>query len=194
MVEEGTEASWFVTHEFNMMVDFCVWVLERDGLTVAPFDRYAGGTGEARTQGLDADKWRAWLTAVVAREVARPSPMAQVLPPATWSGEPAVGAVLASLWDQYLPLFNDRPGQQLDSADPPQLDEPRRFWDALAPYRTRIPPLTLFLVGYAWPVDYLVPPAAAVLGVGDSDNAHATFATFAERAVRIAAELAQATR
>jgi hypothetical protein len=192
MTEEGTGAAWFVNREFNMTVDFCVWVLEQDGLTVAPFDRHRGGTGEARARGLDADNWQAWLTGVV-RESAHPFPMAQVLPPSTWGGEPAVGAVLASLWDQYLPLFNSRPGQELDSANTPQLDEARRFWDVLAPYRLRLPPLNLFFVGYAWPVEYLVPPMAAVLGVGDAASDTASD-TSTERAVRIAEGLAQAAR
>lgn len=179
MFRAGTKNPWFFSSGFNMMVDFCVWVLETDGLQVAPFDRHPAGDGALRARGFDAPGWRAWVIAVVAPQT---TPMATSEqgpagfmagthdPAAVWQGAPTIGTLLAERWEQYAPLALvrrawERPTQgahRSTTARPAS----QRLWDDLAPYHARIPPLHAYLVDYLWPVDYLVPPAAAILGIG----------------------------
>lgn len=63
MLALNTEDSFFfdVTTNTNPMVDFCVWVLEIDGLKVAPFDQHPDGDGSLRAAGLTAHDWQSWL-------------------------------------------------------------------------------------------------------------------------------------
>src|SRR5947209_2077699 len=60
-------------------IDFCIWVLEVDGLQVPPFDRHGAGGGSLRALGLDGAGGGAWLQTVVAvqagREAAENVPM-----------------------------------------------------------------------------------------------------------------------
>ena len=47
---------------FNHALDFCVWMLERGGLEVAPFDRHPmREDGALREVDLGADDWRIWV-------------------------------------------------------------------------------------------------------------------------------------
>jgi len=41
-------------------IDFCVWVLEQDGLQVPPFDCHPDGDGSLRTRGMTAETWLDW--------------------------------------------------------------------------------------------------------------------------------------
>lgn len=59
------EKPWFCDYSFNMSVDFCIWILELDGLRVPPFDHHPPGNGILQAAGLDADGWRLWLREVV---------------------------------------------------------------------------------------------------------------------------------
>lgn len=56
---------WFFDDHFDLMVDFCFWVLEADGLHVAPFEHHRGGDGTLQAAGLDAASWRGWMHEVV---------------------------------------------------------------------------------------------------------------------------------
>ena len=60
------ELSWRIDQSFNPYVDFCIWVLEIDGLRVPPFDQHPEGNRILQNQGLNADSWQKWLTTVVA--------------------------------------------------------------------------------------------------------------------------------
>jgi hypothetical protein len=60
------EIPWRIDHGFNADVDFCIWVLELDGLHIPPFDQHREGNSELQTKGLDAESWRNWLATVVA--------------------------------------------------------------------------------------------------------------------------------
>ena len=51
---------------FNRALDFCVRVLEIDGLKVPPFTRHADGDGRLRALGLREGNWTVW-TDIVAR-------------------------------------------------------------------------------------------------------------------------------
>lgn len=46
---------------FESIPDFCVWVLERDGLQVPPFDQHPDGNGELRDLGMTGEQWQAWF-------------------------------------------------------------------------------------------------------------------------------------
>lgn len=41
-------------------IDFCVWVLEQDGLRVSPFDQHPDGDGSLRARGMTAETWLDW--------------------------------------------------------------------------------------------------------------------------------------
>lgn len=50
---------------FYPQVDFCIWVLEQDGLRVPPFDCHPPGNGSLQIRGMDADAWRLWIKRIV---------------------------------------------------------------------------------------------------------------------------------
>jgi hypothetical protein len=51
---------------FNRALDFCVWVLEFDGLQAPPFDRHGDGDGSLQALGLDPGTWQVWVAQVAA--------------------------------------------------------------------------------------------------------------------------------
>src|SRR5215831_9411292 len=65
MFQVGTENRWLSHDGFNMMADFCVWALEKDGLQVPPFDAHPDGDGTLRSAGLQAQEWRLWTTQAI---------------------------------------------------------------------------------------------------------------------------------
>ncbi|MBA2396130.1 MAG: hypothetical protein H0V70_25675 [Ktedonobacteraceae bacterium] len=65
MLRPDIGPSWHLEYKFHSFVDFCIWVLERDGLQVAPFDRHHGGDTMLQRVGLTADDWLAWMHDVV---------------------------------------------------------------------------------------------------------------------------------
>lgn len=126
----GSRNSWSFSHGFNMMVDFCIWVLEVDGLQVPPFDQHPEGDGSLRAVGPDALQWQSWLIRVVNLQYEqRQVHMKRVAedpfntqkrdttalfipevhnPPAAWTGSAAIGQRLAELWEQYGPVSHER--------------------------------------------------------------------------------------
>lgn len=65
------ENYWFFEQTFNGYVDFCVWVLQVDGLRLHPFNRHPDGDSTLRERGLNAEAWQLWLTRVVATQDSR---------------------------------------------------------------------------------------------------------------------------
>jgi hypothetical protein len=67
MISLSSEVSEpFVIHSgFNQMVDFCVWILERDGLKVPPFSHHPEGSAELREQGLNSANWSIWFERII---------------------------------------------------------------------------------------------------------------------------------
>lgn len=65
MYHLGTENPWACDYKFNAAIDFCIWVLQVDGLQVSPFDMHASGDGTLQAAGLDAHAWRMWIQEVV---------------------------------------------------------------------------------------------------------------------------------
>src|SRR5258708_30030096 len=58
------EKPWSCSVSFNPYVDFCIWVLEADGLRVPPFDKHPSGDGTLQAAGLHADEWWSWFKVV----------------------------------------------------------------------------------------------------------------------------------
>lgn len=50
---------------FNCWIDLCIWVLEIDGLRVAPFEHHPEFTGNLQQLGLTPSVWRSWFERVV---------------------------------------------------------------------------------------------------------------------------------
>ncbi|MBO0779967.1 MAG: hypothetical protein J2P37_14180 [Ktedonobacteraceae bacterium] len=46
-------------------LDFCLWVLQVDGLRVPPFDQHPDGDGSLQAMGLTAPDWQAWFLCVI---------------------------------------------------------------------------------------------------------------------------------
>lgn len=53
--------SWHYSQGSNPTVDFCLWVLQVDGLHVPPFDQHPDGDGSLRTLGLTEEAWQTWF-------------------------------------------------------------------------------------------------------------------------------------
>lgn len=53
--------SWHYSQGSEPAVDFCLWVLQVDGLQVPPFDHHPEGDGSLRALGLTADDWQTWF-------------------------------------------------------------------------------------------------------------------------------------
>ena len=57
--------SWHYRQGSDPTVDFCLWVLQVDGLHVPPFDRHPDGDGSLRALGLTEDSWQTWFLRVL---------------------------------------------------------------------------------------------------------------------------------
>lgn len=61
----SNEALWSPRFQFKKFIDFCIWVLELDGLHVPPFDLHPQGNMSLQARGLDPLTWQAWVQKVV---------------------------------------------------------------------------------------------------------------------------------
>jgi hypothetical protein len=208
MYPVGTEKSWSFGHSFEMTVDFCVWVLEKDGLQVPPFNAHPDGDGTLRSAGLQAQEWRSWTARVVQlqsqesqasvrREKTRPDPSSFFIadahnPPASWSGNVGVRKRLDELWEQYQPLSNMR-SEWVPSLARPWVSVMHPLMHQLCndfpPSNVRLPALVLYLVGYSQQVEYLVPPISLIMTIVDG---HIDLETFRLHVLHAAKSLAMA--
>lgn len=62
---DNQESYWGFSSGFNLRVDFCIWVLELDGLQVSPFNRHRDGSGNLRARGMNSDSWQSWVRRIV---------------------------------------------------------------------------------------------------------------------------------
>jgi hypothetical protein len=99
----------------NQYLEFCLWVLEVDGLTVGPFDQHSDGNGELRALGMTPDLWRNWLERThrarqedltrradrFRQKALRDTPVPEFLPHEMWPGSTAVQEVLRARWTEY---------------------------------------------------------------------------------------------
>lgn len=70
-----------IVEDFNIYIDFCVWVLQVDGLTVPPFNKHEKGNKILQNQGLTPDRWQEWIIKVIATQDLR---LAVIRDPQTW--------------------------------------------------------------------------------------------------------------
>jgi hypothetical protein len=204
MFRAETGNRWLSRYGFNMMADFCVWVLEKDGLQAPPFDAHPDGDGTLRSAGLQAQEWKLWTAQVIQLQDQEFQTMSQHLkvgmdpspffiadahnPPASWPGNVAVRKRLDTLWEQYGPLSNERSKWERPLAKQrrPMMHQ---LWNDLQPYHTRIPALMVHLIKYPKQVEYIIPPVSVILTVADD---HMDNETFRLRILHAAESLARA--
>jgi hypothetical protein len=198
--------AWFYSLGFNIMIDFCIWVLQVDGRHVRPFDQHPDGDGSLRATGLTGEDWQSWLLRVIDQQNKRkqllhqhvPSPkdLFSILspeghhPPSAWIGSTAVRNKLNELWVQYGPISNQRKRRELEltrALNKVERNSNKRLYDELKPYYTRIPPLTIYEIAYEYPLDYIVAPATLLMSVQEGQPEPQEFN---ERVLAAAAELA----
>lgn len=235
MINLGTEKPWGFTSGDNSYIDFCIWVLEKDGLRIPPFDSHPLGNGELQNEGMDAISWQNWLRKVVATQddrlnwdvenlqrsiedyltsfeqmasisdreinmpeiesslektvswqqeqyqmaVARLGNTSQYAsPPQVWTGEAKVGEELKKLWQEYSTLGENR--------ELIFVDTPLNMYDRLLRYQKHLATLQIYQVNYPQPVEYIIPPVAAILSVNSQDSEE-----FSQRVLNTARELAE---
>ena len=181
MKQQSQEPAWQWSSDLNLGVNFCVWVLQGDGLAVPPFDRHPAGTLVLQQAGLTADAWRAWVQNVVNRQdalretVARGASMeeqsaaalAAYNPTPAWEGAPEVRAELERLWAQY--ERNEGATWKRESIGVyGQSQLTRRMigelYYNLKPFQERLRTLRVYPVDYAWSLVYPVPPVSLLIG------------------------------
>ncbi len=170
--------NWHYVLGFDSEVDFCFWILERDGLRLPPFDRHADGDGLLRAAGLDAASWYSWLERVIgAFDARRKALRASIKSPAEigrlralqpeelWDGAAAVGSRLKTLAEEYDEIYNERAGPKLELVG---LNGNRaaKLWEDIAPYRRSLPSVTIAAVSYPGPLQAVEPPKTILLAVG----------------------------
>lgn len=176
MQTTGSESSWLFRYDYSPMIDFCFWILEKDGLKVPPFNAHLSGDDTLRQVGLQASSWVEWLKEVVnAHEHQRqalqsnqgllPQGM-QIMsdPSSVWRGNAAVKHRLQELWTQYQPLMSSR-RKWLRPLTTQIRTTGQQLWHDLQPYHTKIPSLTIFFVEYPQQVILPVPPVSIIMTV-----------------------------
>jgi len=207
----GSRNTFSYSNGFNMMVDFCIWVLEVDGLQVTPFDQHPEGDGSLRAVGLDAGGWQSWLIRVVNLQYEqRQTNMKLVLedplnmqkrdfrsffipevhnPPMAWKGDATIGSRLVELWEQYKPVSNERrkwETKQLRTIRKEDRKGSKRLYDELQPYHSLLPMLEILFVSYAQPINYLIFPVSVIMTATEGQP---DVAEFRERVLDAAAGL-----
>ena|SRR5437867_4002035 len=190
--------SWTLSIGGDPDVEFCMWVLLRDGLHVPPFEAHEDGDRALRAVGLTESNWREWFESTVRaathwQESVRADPFAirpeddeQQSPLAgtaagRWPTQDLIRVELLRLWPPYMRYSRNRDErefarsvqriQSLTSEQRDQLlDRERRLWHEIQQFRP-LPPLHFYTVDYPTPVVEIVPPASAVLGGVDGDQA-----------------------
>jgi hypothetical protein len=159
MFRQGTPP-WNLHADLPLGINFCVWVLQRDGLAVPPFDQHPSGDGSLQAVGLDAELWLSWFTETVIgqRSPANPS-RARI-------GTPILQQRLQGLWQRYLPGAEDwrRSSREKVREIFSSPEEPSRLWDDLLPFQKSLPEMRIFCIQYPRIVSRVVPPVSVVLG------------------------------
>ena len=176
---------WHWAEDAFPPVAFCVRVLVLDGLSVPPFDRHPDGDGGLRALGLGADLWREWVSVLLrqhaimgehARSLGTPDAREPMLeraraaagvlrhPGSFCPGPGELQARLDALFADYAAAGED---WKRRTSDPrPRLGsgrQQRALWQALTPFHTQLPPLSIFLVEYPEPVIMPLPPANCLI-------------------------------
>jgi hypothetical protein len=205
--------TWGFSEDFSREIDFCVWVLEVDGLHIPPFDQHPDGDGSLRALGLDGENWQSWMVRVADLQYQQHQALQRLPknrppttldwngllipdargPAAVWTGNAALSERLATLWEQYQPLANEREkAYRKQSMKQQQLQHEQKInlWQDLKPYHARIPTLNLYMVHYVQPLNYLIPPITALMTFRDGQP---DLAGFREQLLDAAAGLSAPT-
>lgn len=167
--------SWTVGVGFDMDLDFCVWLLERDGLRVPPFDQHPDGTGELRALGMNAENWSAWFHAVALAPDFEPAPFNLFPSGHLFPDHHPRHAIeplrrrLHDLRETYGPVSNQRRTIEPNLRIPNWVQYHRpNLYQVLRPYHQQIPaPFIVRIVRYVTRVDALIRPSHVVLGFDD---------------------------
>jgi|GEM_PF-6915364 len=171
---EGSHSA--LSFDANLPVNFCIWILNYDGLQVPPFDRHIGGNGILRSQGLTSNDWLTWLQQVVQSHRNMKAigselvPSPNYFPDRFWQGEEKMREILARLWIQYATLPNIRPSFPTLVSSPSWNQQ--NAWQMhqlvidIRRLRPQAPTLGIYFVDYP-EVEYLMPPNDAIIHLGD---------------------------
>jgi len=196
MFVRGTTPSWFLSQDTSDVLNFCLHVLQQDGLHSPPFDGHPDGDGSLRAVGMTAETWQTWFTDVIKiqRDYERTihqwaqeqhADMGQSMPPfdkrigqpaLAWSGNSAVRKPLQELWEQHQQRITANRGldKKILTTQIMQRETARRpinLWQELRPYHQRIPPLTVYYIHYVGGVDLVVSPDTVLLSDSGLDEA-----------------------
>ena len=170
---------WQWSMSFKYSVDFALWIIEQDGLTVDGLAPITGGHNDLSAVGLTAENWRDWVRLLADREIihAQNVPIGQTkatLPPdlanpySYFDNDIALKAKLRPLWYQYLAQSAQRSqcteGLHKEIAPTPQ--QGASFWQAVKSARGTAPSLNIILTGYPFYTEYLVSDATLILSPG----------------------------
>lgn len=165
MYRQGT-SQWGLHADLSLGVNFCVWVLQRDGLAVPPFDRHPPGDGSLQSIGLDAGCWLSWFTETVIGQRSPANPSLATI------GTPTLQRHLQELWQSYLPGAHDwrRSSRETVGEIFSSSKEHVPLWDDLLPFQRRLPEMRIFYVQYPHAVSSVVPPFSVVLGFNEPSS------------------------
>lgn len=156
---------WQVT--MSLPVDFAVWVLERDGLQVAPFDQHPEILGNRllRDTGFTADDWQVWFNHLVKEAGQQQNqPFDAVEPGDFFAGvNEQWKTLLNTLWALYLPMSGSRRYVENVVTMPTKTSDERSLWETLSKVRGNLPPLHVLLTAYPAKTERYMPPATLLL-------------------------------
>lgn len=155
MEMQAQKNSFRLSYGFQMHVDFCVWILEQDGLQVPPFDLRPKRDGQLQAAGLQATEWQQWFSQVVTHPDQNPMEL--------WVGDPQVKSLLEQKWIAYTPISHERGNWEAPLARI-WSHELSPLWQELAQHAPSAQ-CDVSLVLYSKPLEYLVPPHSAVVSV-----------------------------
>jgi len=171
------QSDWHYSIDNPIGLNFCLWVLQTDGLRVPPFDRHPDGDGTLRAEGMDEHSWKVWWDEVLHRHLefhnfvqSRRRPTGDLvhshyLSYVCWEGDPEVALLLEEMWNDYEPEANKwkkRIAERRPYVGRPA--EERRFWRQLEPFRKVLPAPRIYVVEYPEAVIARVSSSAAVIG------------------------------
>jgi hypothetical protein len=194
------------TESNSLAVGFAIWVLQRDGLRVPPFDVHADGDGQLRSIGLDGPTWSTWVAEIVTaelglgqavlahhfatisddarRKITRMQERAS--PIECWGGSSQIGNALEGLWDAYHPIGEAWARTLTSVARNSRIStaQERRLQHQLEQLGGVLPTLHIYLADYVDVVALALPPASCVVGVGPRDAEGRKFVDEVTRAAR----------